>query len=118
MGELYRAGSPATSGLSAGHGSSAQDALPGPADGRLYAGPGRLVRSELLPEIGYQLGKLSVAHAVLEGRHIAEIARHRRGDAVQDHLDQVIRHGAVQIAVQRQRGPAAEQRHAADRMAD
>src|SRR6188472_3481106 len=108
MQELYRAGSPATSGLSARHGRSAQG-VPSPADGRLYAGPGRLVRGKLLPEIGDQLRQLTVAHAVLEGGHVAEIARRRGGNAVQDHLDQIVRHGAVQIAVQRQRRPAAEQ---------
>ena len=33
----------------------------------------------------------SVAHAVLEGGHVAEVAGRRRRDAVQDHLDQIVR---------------------------
>jgi hypothetical protein len=41
-------------------------------------GPGRLVGGELLPEIGHQFRKLAVGHAVLQPRHIAEIARHRQ----------------------------------------
>src|SRR3984893_17088356 len=116
--ELYRAGSPATRGLSAGHGSSAGYPLPGPADCGLHPGPGRLVRCELLPQVGHKLGDLTVGHAVLEGRHVAEVARRWCCDAVQDHLDQIIRRGTMQIAVQRQRRPAAEQRRAADRMAN
>src|SRR6266851_9762044 len=114
--ELYRAGSPATSGLSAGHGRSARYPLSGLADGRVDGGPGRLVRGKLLPEVGHKLGELTVGHAVLEAGHVAEIARHWRSDAMQDYLDQIVRHGAVQVAVQCQRWPAAEQGRAADRM--
>ena len=77
--------------------------------GRVQAGPGRLSGGELPPQVGDQLGELVVGQAVLEARHISEIARNRRGDAVQDHLDQIVGHGSVQIAVQRQRRPAAEQ---------
>jgi len=72
----------------------------------------------LFSQIGHKLGNLTVAHAVLEGGHIAEVARRRLGDAVQDHLDQIIRHRTVKVGVQRQRRAAAEQRRAADLMAD
>src|SRR5665647_1990201 len=115
---LYRAGSPATRGISAGHGRSAHDPSPGLADGRGYPGPGRLSGCELLPQVGHKLRELIVGHAVLEAWHVAEIARHRRSDAVQDDLDQIIWHRTMQIAVQRQRRPATEQRRAADRMAN
>src|ERR1700686_5099500 len=90
--------------------------LPGMADGRRHIGPSRLVGSELSPQVGHKLGDLAVGHAVLESGHVTEIARNWRSNAVQDHLDQIVRHGAVQIAVQRQRGPASEQRRTADRM--
>src|ERR1700687_430943 len=116
--ELYRAGSLATSGLSVGHSRSARDPLSGLADGRAPPGPGRLVRAEWPAEIGHKLGELIVSHAVLEAGHVAEIARHRGGDAMQDHLDQIVRHGTVQIAVQRQRRPAAEQGRAPNLMAN
>src|SRR5580704_9927511 len=118
MWQLYRAGSPATSGLSAGHGRSARYPQPGLTDRGVHSGPGRLAWGELLPEIRHELGELTVSHAVLEGGHVAEIARNRGGDAVQDDLDQIVRHRAVQIAVQRQRRPAAEQGRAADLVAN
>src|SRR5260370_1540807 len=100
MVELYRAGSPATSGLSAGHSRSARDPLPGLADRRVHARPGRLFGGELLPEVGHKLGELTVGQAVLEAGHVAEIARHRRSNSVQDYLHQHVRHGAEQTAVQ------------------
>src|SRR4051812_12315788 len=106
---VYRAERPATRGLSAGHGSSAAENLPGPADCRMHPGPWRLVRRELPPQVPHKLGDLAVGHAVLEGGHVAEIARRRGGDAMQDHLDQIVRCRAVQVAVQRQRGAATEQ---------
>ena len=119
MRELYPAGSPATSGF-CDPGMAGQRVRPALAwlTAASHPGPGRLVRGKLPPQVRHQLGQLAVGHAVLEGRHIAEIARHRGCDAVQDDLDQIVRHGAVQIAVQRQRRPAAEQRRAADRMAN
>ena len=80
--------------------------------------PGRLLRRKLLPEIGHEFGELAVGQVVPEGGHIAEIARNRVGDAVQDHLDQVVRGGRVQIAVERQRRPAAEQGRTADFVTD
>src|ERR1700676_3506013 len=98
--ELYRAGSPATRGLSAGHSSSARYPLPGLADRGGHPGPGRLSGCELLPQVAHKLGDLTVGHAVLEGGHVAEVARRWRSDAVQDHLDQIIRHRTVQIAVE------------------
>src|SRR6185295_5532299 len=116
--ELYRAASRPTSGFRVGHGRSARYALPGPADGGLHAGPERLVRGELPPEVGNKLRNLIVGHAVLETGHVAEIARDGRRDTVQDHLDKIVRHGTVQIAVQRQRRPAAEQSRATDLMAN
>src|SRR5712664_1302717 len=116
--KLYPAGSFPTSGFRPGHGRSARYPLPGLPDGRVHTGPGRLVRGELLPQVGHKLGELIVGHAVLEGGHVTEIARHRRCDAVQDDLTQVVRHGAVEVAVQRQRWPAAEQRRAANLMAN
>src|SRR5579863_987304 len=88
------------------------------ADGRAHIGPWRLVRGELLPEIGHEFGKLVVRQAVLEGRHVAKLARSWRCDAMQDHLNEIVRHRAMQIAVQRERWPAAEQRRAADLMAN
>src|SRR5258708_23951801 len=117
MPKLYRAGGHATSGFWLGHGRSARNPLSGLANGRSQTGPGWLVGGELLAEIGHELVDLIVAHAVLEGWHVAEMARGGGCDAVQDHLDQIVRQGAVQIAVQRQRRPAAEQRRAADGMA-
>src|SRR6266851_1886476 len=118
MVEFYLARSLAASGLSVGHGRSPRYGLSGPADGRAHCGPGWLIGSELLAQIGHKLGELIVGHAVLEGGHVAEIARYRRCNAVQNHLDQVVRHGAMQVAVQRQRRPAAEQRRTSDLMAN
>src|SRR6476661_921024 len=105
--ELYRAASRPTSGFRVGNSRSARYALPGPADGRLHIGPGRLVRRELPPEVSHKLPNLIVGHTVLETGHVAEIAPDGCRDTVQDHLDKIVRHGTVQIAVQRQRRPAA-----------
>src|SRR4051794_9534184 len=105
MAELYRAGSRPTSGFWPRHGSSARDFLPDTADRDVDIGPGRLVRGKLPPQVGGQLCNLSVVQAVLERRHVAEVARGGGCDAVQDHLDQIVRYDAVQIAVQRQRRP-------------
>src|SRR6267142_4348925 len=116
--KLYPAGSFPTSGFRFGHGKSARYPLSDPADGLVYAGPRRLVRGELLPQVGHKSCDLIVGHAVLEGRHVSEIARHRRSDAMQNHLNQIVWHGAVQVAVQRQRRPAAEQGRAANLMAN
>src|SRR5450631_4030644 len=118
MTEPYPAGSPATSALSARHGRSVRNALPGLSDSRQHAGPGGLFGGELPPQEAHQFGELVVAHAVLEGGHIAEVARDRRCDAVQDNLDQIVRRGAVQIAVQCQRRAATEQGWPTDRMAN
>src|ERR1700737_3589203 len=118
MVELYRAGSRPTSGFWQQHGRSARYFLPNTADGRLDIGPGRLVRGKLTPEVGEELRNLTVGQAIPEGRHIAELARDRLGDAVEDDLDQIVGYRAVQIAVERQRRPAAEQRRTADLMAD
>src|SRR5258708_8754389 len=74
MSKLYRGGSLATSGLSAGHGRSARSPLSGLTNRGGQTGPGRLVRCELLPQVSHQLGDLTAGHAVLEGRHVAEIA--------------------------------------------
>src|SRR5436305_3462405 len=81
------------------------------------ARPWRLVRRKLPPEIANKLRELAVAKTVLEAGHGAESAGGGRGDAVQDHLDQIVRRGAVQIAVQGKRGARSEQRRAADLMA-
>src|SRR5439155_26191416 len=67
--------------------------LPDSPDRRLDTGPGRLVRGELPPQISSQLRDLAVGQAVLEGRHIAKVGRGRLGDAVQNELDQIVRHG-------------------------
>ena len=97
---------------------SARCRMPGLADGRVHTDPGRLVRGELLPQVGYEFRDLLAGHAVLEGGHIAQIAGHGRCDPMQDHLDQIVRPGTMQIAVERQRGPATEQNGAPDRMAN
>src|SRR5260370_24000210 len=118
MAELYRAGSRPTSGFWRRHGSSARYFPPDTADCRMNFAPGRLIRGKLPPQVGRQFRNLGVGEAVLEGRHVAEITRRGGSDAVQDDLDQIVRYRAVQIAVQRQRGPAAEQRRAADLVAN
>ena len=69
--------------------------LPEPADSCMDVAPSSFIRRELPAQICHQLRDLIIAHAVLEGGHVAEIARHRLRDAVQDHLDQIIRHRAV-----------------------
>src|SRR5258708_19544157 len=117
MSKLYRGGSLATSGLSAGHGRSARNPLCGLTNRGGQTGPGRLVRCELLPQVSHQLGDLTVGQTVLEGRHVAEIACGGGRDALQDHLGQIVGLGAVQIAVQRPRRPAAQHRRAAPPLA-
>src|SRR5882724_5526578 len=81
---------------------------PNASDGRVKIAPCRLAGRELLPEITDKLGDLIVAHMVPEAWHVAEVARGGLGDAVQNHLDQVVGRVTVQIAVQRKRWPAAE----------
>src|SRR5258708_14007298 len=93
--QLYRAGSPATSGLSAGHSRSARDPLPGLADRRVPAPPGRLFGGELLPEGGHKLGELTVGQAVLEAGHVAGIPRHRPSNPLQDYPSQIVRPRAL-----------------------
>src|SRR5882757_6788451 len=83
-------------------------------DGRTNIAPCRLARRELPPEVTDKLGDLVVAHVIPECGHIAEVVRCGLGDAVQDHLDEIVGGGTMQIAVQRQRRPAAEQRQAAE----
>src|SRR6266571_5359304 len=100
--ELYRARGGPTSGFWRRHGSSARHFLPDSPNGCMDIGPTRSIRGKLSPQIGGELGDLAVGQAVPEGRHIAEVARYRRCDAVQDHLDQIVRRRTVQIAVQRQ----------------
>src|SRR5438309_3097958 len=118
MGELYRAKCRPTSGFWRRHGSSARVSRSDTADGGLDIGPYRLIRGKLSPQIGGEFGDLAIGQAVPEGRHVAKVARYRCCNAVQDDLDQIVGDRAVQIAVQRQRGPAAEQRRAADLVAD
>src|SRR5437660_11301312 len=118
MAELYRAGGGPTSGFCRWHGCSAGDLLPDTPNGCADIAPSRLIRGKLPPQIGGKFGDLAVGKTVPEGRHIAEVAGSGGGDAVQDHLDQIVRLRAVQTAVQRQRGPAAEQGRAADLMTD
>src|SRR6266702_4699867 len=117
MTELYRAVGRPTSGFCRRHGSSAGDLLPDTPNGRVNIGPTGLIRGKLPPQVGCELGDLAVGQAIPKGRHVAEIARCGRCDTMQDHLDQIVRPRAVQVAVQRQRWPAAEQRRPADLMA-
>src|ERR1700722_16698771 len=84
---------------------SAGVALPDTHDGVPDPGPGRLLRRKLLPEIGHELGELAVGQGIPEGRHIAEIARNGTGDAVQDHLDQVVGGSRMHVAVKGGGGP-------------
>ena len=91
---------------------------PDPADHRCYIAPSRFVGSKLPPQERNELGKLVIVEAVLERWHVAEIAKGRLGDAMQDQLDQIVGPAAVQVAVERQRWPAAEQAQPADFMAD
>src|SRR4051812_42873404 len=117
MGELYRAASDPTSGIWRRHGWSAGDFVPDPSNRRVNIGPCRLVRGKLPPQIRGQFGDLAVGKTVFKGGHIAEVGRDRRRNAVENDLDQVVRMGAVKVAVQRQRRTAAEQRRAADLVA-
>src|SRR5262245_17667340 len=102
MMELYRAGSRPTSGFWPRHGRSARLFPPDTASCSMNILPDRLIRGKLLPEIPDQLGDLAVGQAVLEGRHIAKVGHGRLGDAVENDLDQIVRHAAVQIAVERE----------------
>src|SRR5438552_19123744 len=99
MAELYRAVGRPTSGFCRRHGSSADDLLPDTPNGCVNIGPTGLIRGKLPPQVGSELGDLAVGQAIPEGRHIAEVARYGCGDAVQDHLDQIVRRRTVQIAV-------------------
>src|SRR5882672_4503128 len=101
MRELYRAGGRPTSGFWAQHGWSARNILPDTPNGCVDIGPGGLVRGKLPPQIRRQFGNLAVGKTVLEGRHIAEVGRGRCCNAVENDLNQVVRMGAVQVAVQR-----------------
>ena len=74
---------------------------PNAPDGRAKISPCRFAGRELLTQINDKLGDLIVAHMVPEAGHVAEVARGGLGDAVQDHLNQVVGCVAVQIAVQR-----------------
>src|SRR5258708_34846273 len=94
MSKLYRGGSLATSGLSAGHGRPARSPLSGLTNRGGQTGPGRLVRGELLPQVSRQLGDLIVGHAVLEGRHVAEIACGGGCAALQEQLGHIVPPGS------------------------
>src|SRR3954452_19906794 len=71
--------------------------LPGSGDRRVHPGPSGFARRELPPEISDQLCDLPVTKIILEAGHIPEVARCGSCDAVQDHLDQVVGRGAVQV---------------------
>src|SRR3569832_470860 len=102
MRELYRAGGRPTSGFCRRYGCSAGNFVPDTSYRRVDVAPGWLVRGKLPPQVGGQFGDLTVRKTVLEGRHVAEVAGSRFLDSVQNDLDQVVRMGAVQVAVQRQ----------------
>lgn len=70
--------------------------------------PGGFVGGEALAQVVHQLRQLTVVQALAKGWHIAQIACPRRGNAIQQHADQVVRLVAVQIGIERERRLDAE----------
>src|SRR5258708_39597989 len=110
MSNLYGGGSLATSGLSAGQGRSARSPLSGLTNRGGQTGPGRLVRCELLPQVSHPLGDLTAGHAVLEGRHVAEIACGGGGGGGAAHRRTDLRRWGGSSCVSRRRRPGPANR--------